>query len=156
MDYSPEKNNRDVPNISKYYPALIERVNNSARFSGKNGILIDEVTPGRATGSMAITEQLKNPLGGAHGGALSTLADTVAGMAVVSLGFTCVTLNNTMNYLREVRLGTVYCSAEVIKTGKNISVCDIKLTDTEDRLVATGTFTFFMKGEIASIMEESQ
>lgn len=155
MDYQPRETRTELDNdvIAKYYPKLIERANNSARFCGKNGILIDGLFHGGATGSMEITEQLKNPMGGAHGGALSTLADTVAGMAAVSLGYTSVTLNNTMNYLREVRLGMIYCSAEVTKSGRNITVCDIKMTDDKDRLVATGTFTFFMKGKITSILE---
>lgn len=155
MDYQPGGNGTKLDNndIANSYPKLIDRANNAVRFSGKNGILVDKLFYGGATGYMEITEQLKNPLGGVHGGALSTLADTVAGIAVATLGFTGVTLSNTMNYHREVRLGTVYCSAEVTKAGKKITVCDVKMTDTEDRLVATGTFTFFIKGEITSVLE---
>lgn len=151
MNYQPGENHSKED--TKYYPELIERANDPTRFSGRNGILIDELVYGGVRGSMEITESLKNPMGGAHGGALTTLADTVAGVAVATRGIACVTLNNTMNYLREVRLGKVYCSAEIVKSGRTITVCDIKIVDEENRLVATGTFTFFMKGEVTSILE---
>lgn len=147
---NPNPINNGDHEISQHYPLLIEMANNQMRFSGSNGIFIDKLAHRSAMGSMEIVEHSRNPMGGVHGGALSTLADTVAGCAVVSLGYSCVTVTSTMNYLREVLFGTLFCSAEVVKEGRHIAVVDAKITDSEERLVATGTFTFFIKRDATS------
>ena len=80
-----------------------------------------------------------------HGGALVTLADTMAGTCACSkYGNTCVTTNSTMEYLRPGTAPWIRCVAVATKIGRTLSVVRVELTDSQDRLVATGTYTFCM------------
>lgn len=140
--------------IKNYYPQIIEAINSNSHFNGANLIFIESIDYGSAKGSMKISQLLRNSKGGVHGGALSTLADSVAGSAVASLGHNAVTLNNTMNYLRSANGDKVYCIAEVVRDGRTITVCDARLFDSDDRLIATGTFTFYTTGDITSFFND--
>ena len=80
------------------------------------------------------------------GGALFTLADTVTGTAAYTIGDRpCVTLDSSMQFLAAARGDKVFCVATPKKIGRTIVVYDVALTDGEERLVASGTFTFFVK-----------
>ena len=124
------------------YEKLRNIANNPERFSGFNQILLTSVSEGRVEGELADIIATQNPLGGVHGGALYTLADTAAGLAVATNGRANVTLDSNLHFLRPPRPGKVYCTAVVRKRGRNIDVCDVSLWDSEDREVAIGTFTF--------------
>ena len=136
-----------MENPQVYYEELMRRVNNPERFMGKNGIRIIEIGEGWARGEMENTKATQNPLGGLHGGALSTLADAVAATSLTSLGPRGrVTLHNTMDYLRLAAPGPVTCESRVRKTGKTIAVCEATILDSTGAEVAIGTFTFFFTG----------
>lgn len=126
-----------------YYSKLMKVMNDEKHFNGFNGIIITKIEDFAAYGEMDYTESTQNPMGGIHGGALATLADSVAGLAAAARGFPLVTLSNTMNYMRPARPGKIYCAAKVVKSGRTIIVCDASIHDSEDRLIATGTFTFY-------------
>lgn len=136
-------------NNEKGYEALLRIVNDKERFSGKNSIQIREIREGFCTGEMENTPATQNTHGGIHGGALTTLADTVAGVAVTSLGYSCVTLSNTMEFLRVAAPGPVCCEGRVRKAGRSITVCETVITDSQGREIALGVFSYFMKQKIA-------
>lgn len=121
---------------------LLRRVNCPEQFLGRNGIQITEIGDGTAKGRMENTTATQNLLGNLHGGALSTLADAVAAMAVCSGGQVYVTIHNTMEYLRPAGPGPVYCTARVRKAGQTIAVSEATITDSDGREVAIGTFSF--------------
>lgn len=127
------------------FESLMRRINTDDRFSGHTGVRITELGDGWAAGELEVAAHTLNPSGAVHGGCIVTLCDTVAGAAVFTTGYRSVTLNCTTNFLREARGGKLTCRAEVVKPGRTISVCDVSVKDMEDRLVATGTFTFFAK-----------
>lgn len=126
-----------------YYKKLLDAVNDKKRFSGINGIVITKIEHGRAEGSMPCGEATGNPMGAVHGGALATLADTLAGVAVAGMGVSAVTLNNTMNYLRRAETGTLHGTAVVAKSGRTVFVCETIIRDDEGRDIASGTFTYY-------------
>ena len=97
-----------------------------------------------ARGELAVHPESLNPHGFVHGGVLTGLADTVAGVAATSRGGRCVTVSSVMNYLRPAVGSRIFCRAEPVRVGKTISVFDTRLTDETGRLVATGTFTFHL------------
>ena len=130
------------------YEEIMRRVNSPDRFVGKNSIKITEIGKGFACGEMGNIPATQNSRGGIHGGALSALADTAAGVAVSSLGKLSVTVHNTMEYLRLACPGSVTCEARVRKDGKRIVVVETTITDTEGREVAIGTFSFHIVGTI--------
>lgn len=54
-----------------------------------------------------------------------------------------------MSYLRAAQdTAKVYCVAEPIKLGRTVAVYSARLTDDQQRLLATGTYTFFLKEQL--------
>ena len=123
---------------------IVHTVNTPHQFSFENGVRVTDVTPGRAVGELIIGPNSINPHGNVHGGALTTLADTVAGCCACSKGGQCVTASSTMEFLRPAWGGRIYCEATPKKLGRKLSVIQVTLTDEQEKVVATGTFTFFM------------
>ena len=119
-----------------------------------NHIELESVEPDRAVFRLDIRPESCNPYGIVHGGALVTLADTVAGTAAFTTGRTCVTLDSSMQFLAAARGDKVFCVATPKKVGRTILVYDISITDSEDRLVATGIFTFYATGEYQPTKKE--
>jgi len=125
----------------------MRRMNDPERFMGRNSIELIEIGERWAKSRMENIKATQNPLGGLHGGALSTLADVTAAASLTSLGWRArVTLNNTMNYLRPACPGPVYCEAHVRKAGKTVAISESTIVDAEGAEVATGTFTFYFTG----------
>ena len=112
-----------------------------------NHIAITRIQPGEAEGELTVCQDSLNLLNVVHGGALFTLADTVAGTAAFTTGRTCVTLDSSMQFLSAAKGDKVFCAAVPKKVGRTILVYDISITDSEKRLVATGIFTFYATGE---------
>ena len=120
------------------------QVNKPHQFSYENGMLVTYAEPGLVRGELTVGENSINPHGMVHGGALTTLADTVAGCCACSKGGHCVTSNCTMEFLRPAYGKKIYCEATPKKMGRSLSTIQITLTNDSGSVVATGTFTFFM------------
>ena len=119
-----------------------------------NAIRITDVRVGFAQGEILAAEQAFNPLNRVHGGALAGLADTVAGYAVTSLGFQCVTSDCLMTYLRPAPAGRLTCTAQVRKAGKKVCIVNTTICDEDGTELAIGTFNFSILGELV-IREDS-
>lgn len=130
-----------------FYEKVMNHVNNPKRFSGGNGIIVTELGEGYAKGKMLEAEGVLNTSGFVHGGALSTMADTLCGIAVGSLGKKRVTVHNTMEYLK-VAQGELYGESRVRKKGNTIVVCEVRIWDAKEQEVAIGTFTFYVLREL--------
>lgn len=134
----------------EYNSAVEERlkgaINAPCQFSYENGIRLEQVRPDYARGVLLVGKTSINPHGKVHGGALAALADTVGGCCACSRGDSCVTANSTMEFLRPAEGPFITCEATPKKLGRTLSVVQVELRDSRERLVATGTFTFFMSG----------
>lgn len=64
--------------------------------------------------------------------------------APVPGGGVCVTAGSTMEFLRPASGKKIFCVATPKKMGRTLSVIQVVLTNDQDVVVATGTFTFFM------------
>ena len=85
-----------------------------------------------------------NPLGGVHGGVLSTLLDTAAACAVhstLAVGERYTSLDLTVKFLRPVTVesGLLTCEGTVIQRGRRTALAQARLTDGAGRLVAHAT-----------------
>jgi len=120
------------------------QVNKPHQFSYESGILITHAEPGRVLGELTVGENSYNPHGIVHGGLLTTLADTAAGCCACSKGGNCVTSNCTMEFRRPATGKKIFCEATPKKRGRSLSTIQVVLTNDENAVVATGTFTFFM------------
>ncbi len=124
---------------------FLDTVNERELFFGHNGMTITSVKDGRAEGDLEISPHSLNIHGFVHGGCLATLADTVSGCAVFSATRRrCVTVNYNLNFLVPAYGSTIHCSATPQKIGRTLCVYDTVLTDDQDHLVASGTFTFYL------------
>ena len=123
---------------------ILDLVNAAHQFAYENGIEITHVEPGLARGVLHAGPDSINPHGYIHGGAMATLADTVAGCCACSTGGTCVTATSTMEFLRPAQ-GDLFCEATPKKLGRKLSVVQIAIANVQGKTVATGTFTFFME-----------
>ena len=125
----------------------IPLVNAPHQFSYENGIFVTKVEPGYAEGVLNIGPNSINPYGNVHGGALNTLIDTVAGCCACYKGGSCVTSGCSMEFLRAATGKQLRCVATPKKLGRTLSVVQAEVYNDEEKLVATGTYTFFMYPE---------
>ena len=136
-----------MASYSEQYREMLDKVNSGPYFGPRSGAMVTFAGGGEAEGELISRPETRNPMGVVHGGALFTLADTVAGTAAFTTGRNCVTLDSSMQFLSAARGDKVRCVAKPKKAGRTIMVYEISITDSEERLVATGIFTFFATGE---------
>lgn len=83
----------------------------------------------------------------AHGGVLFTLLDTALGRALISLlpeGRGCATVECKINYFRPIVKGRIVGEARVVTRTRRTAYTEGEITDTEGRLLAKATGTFFI------------
>jgi acyl-CoA thioesterase len=91
--------------------------------------------------------ELVNSVGVAHGSLAFTLADTAAAYAMVSRGLHAVTISANVSFTGPARAGSeVLAEARVESAGKQLGTVTARVTSGE-RLVAHGTFQFFILSE---------
>ena len=112
------------------------------------GMELVSLDEGYAKGRMKMADIIKNSYGGVHGGALYSLADTIAGCAACTYGCYVCTVSGNMNYLLPgVNTEYIYCEAKVVRQGMHLAVYDVEITDDFDKVLQTGTFTFYVMNE---------
>jgi uncharacterized protein (TIGR00369 family) len=106
---------------------------------------------GKVTVGLQVQTFHYNPLGGMHGGMISTLLDTAAGCAVhssldVGQGYTSLDL--TVKFLRPVTVesGQLTCVGTVISRGRRTALAEAQLTDENGRLLAHATSSCMIFG----------
>jgi uncharacterized protein (TIGR00369 family) len=106
-----------------------------------------EVDRGDLALDMAVTPQVVNSAGALQGGLMATLADSVAGMALLRGDDPyqdCATSDLHISYLAGARVGPVRAVATVLRRGRRSAVVRVDLVDrgAGDLPVATATLTF--------------
>ena len=123
---------------------ILEYRNARNRFCQRIDITVTELSPGYAKVVKAVTEDDLNPVDVAHGGLFFSMADNAAGSAMAAYGEQAVTLNAQYNFMRPARTGdTLTAVARESKHGGTICVYEVRITDQNDNLTGTGTFTFY-------------
>lgn len=118
--------------------------NKDNKFSHMLGVETTEVGEGYAKGRLPVTDICMNINHSIHGGCLYTLADTTGGAAACSVhGFRVATLSGNIEYLRPA-LDTkeLFSTAQVVKAGKRINVCEVKIYDEKGTLLVIGLFEY--------------
>jgi uncharacterized protein (TIGR00369 family) len=105
------------------------------------GLTAVSVEPGEVTFALDPAEQHYNLIACVHGGILSALCDTAAGLAVHSklpFGKTCTTLELHVNFIRPVSVegGRALCVGRVIHLGGRTATAEARITDSQGRLCA--------------------
>jgi uncharacterized protein (TIGR00369 family) len=108
------------------------------------GMRIVAADVGTATFEIDVGPQHTSPPGSVHGGILCDLADAAMGCANLSRleeGESFTTIELKINFLKPVWEGRLTAVGQVIKAGRTIALCDCRVTDAEDSLVAYATST---------------
>ncbi|MHA7132875.1 hotdog fold thioesterase [Oerskovia turbata] len=107
------------------------------------GITLDDVGPGRVTGSMPVTGNTQ-PAGLLHGGASVVLAETLGSIAAqihAGPGRGAVGIEINATHHRGVRSGSVHGVATPLHLGRTTASYEIVVVDDEDRRVCTARLT---------------
>jgi 1,4-dihydroxy-2-naphthoyl-CoA hydrolase len=99
-----------------------------------------EASEGRAAARLPVTDRVLQPYGIVHGGAYSTLAETVCSAAtdaaVSGEGMTAMGQSLHATFLRPISKGHVNAEARARHRGRSTWVWEVELTDDEGRLCA--------------------
>jgi acyl-coenzyme A thioesterase 13 len=112
-----------------------------------NGKLM-AVELGKASIEYIVRNEMTNPLGTLQGGMFTTMMDDALGVAVYSLGKDklYVAANFYVDYLEAVRVGDkVIVEAIILREGNSIINVDMKMTNQEGKLLATGKCNLSVK-----------
>lgn len=112
-------------------------------FTAYNHIEPESVESDHAVYRLEIRPESKNPYGIVHGGAIYTMADNAAGYAAHTDGRSYVTQTSSMHFLRNQSQGVIRADARVRHRGRTTCLVNVDIIGTNDRLLATGEFTFF-------------
>ena len=82
-----------------------------------------------------------------HGGAVASLVDTAGACAVFAghdfdKGARAATVSMTVNYTGAARRADLIADASCVKRGRDLNFSDIRITDPDGRLVATGSLVY--------------
>ena len=105
------------------------------------GLRFDEVTPDRVVLSWDVTPALHQPYGIVHGGVHASVVETaasIAGAAWFGDRGQVVGVNNSTDFLRAVREGTLRAVAEPVHRGRLQQLWLVEIRDEAERLVARG------------------
>ena len=113
------------------------------------GLELESVEPGRVVFAADPGEYHYNPIGSVHGGVYATLLDSATGCAVHSLlpaGVGYTSLDLSVKFIRPivVATGRVRCVGTVSHLGGRTALAEARLTDGQDRLLATATSSILL------------
>jgi uncharacterized protein (TIGR00369 family) len=108
-----------------------------------------EVGDGRAVFEGVPGEHAYNPMGTVHGGYAATLLDSACGIATLTKlsgdqGFTTLELKVAYHRAMTADTGPVRAEGVVVSFGRRVAFVEAKLTDAQDRLIASATSTLLV------------
>ncbi len=111
------------------------------------GIRLTEVGERHAVMEVEVSDAHRNYYGGAHGGLIATLVDTVAFFPrpLIPSGTLLTTTGINVAYVRPAAVGDrLRARSELLHLGRRTASLSVKVTDGRDRLVAHGTVTLLV------------
>lgn len=127
--------------------ALIKQRTNICPYYQLLGMELLHVSEGKTIVRLHADSRLHQPFGVVHGGAIASLCDAAAGVAVVSLlpvTERSATVEIKVNYLAAVRDEMLTAEGRVINRGRRIVVTEIDVTGEAGRAVAKAIGTFII------------
>src|SRR3712207_2834572 len=118
-------------------------------FDGLYGLEVESVTEDEARATVAVRDQVKQPMGLVHGGVYASMAESLASMAtaiaVAGDGKQAMGLSNSTSFLRPIVDGTVHATARRLHRGRSTWVWDVEITDDEGRRCALTRMTIAVR-----------
>jgi len=127
-------------------PATLESGNAISMLRTLN-IHLREIGATHAIMEVTVSELHGNYFGGAHGGLIATLVDTVSFFTrpLLPSGKSCTTTNLNVTYVRPAATGDVLTArSELIHMGRRMASLTVTVKNHNDKLVAHGTVTLMV------------
>jgi acyl-CoA thioesterase len=116
-------------------------------FANLIGIKIDRLANNYCRLSLVLDEKCLNYYGGVHGGVLATLADNCMGMALRGAGIQPITVELTVNYLRQPEIDDLLMAEGlIIHRGNTIVLAECAIKSRDLQIVARGKGVFLNRG----------
>jgi uncharacterized protein (TIGR00369 family) len=112
------------------------------------GLSLENLGPGRADVRMQTTPSVINPNGQVHGGVLGAMIHTAvlqAARTQLQLKDSVSTIELKVNYMLPAEGESFICTAEMIRMGGSIGVCEARLRDAEGATLAVAIGTVHVK-----------
>lgn len=125
---------------------LLEFLNNSPFYRYMHMEALD-AEDGQSSFRLTVTDDHMNLYGILHGGVIATILDSTCSIAVASLlepGEFSYTLDQRVNYIGNVRQGTLYGRGKTIHKGRKTAVSEGEIRDEDGNLIAFGVNTLFL------------
>ena len=97
--------------------------------------------------AVTVTEAHRNYYGGAHGGLIATLIDTVSffPQGIIPSGRGATTTNLNVQFIRPASVGDrLTARADVLHQGRRTAVLQVRVTDQDERLIAQGAVSLML------------
>lgn len=114
------------------------------------GICLCEIGERHAVMEVIVSDIHRNFFGGAHGGLLATLVDTVSFFPrpLLPSGTACTTTNLNVTYVRPAKPGDkLSARSELLHMGRKTASVTVQITNQEGKLVAHGTVALMILGK---------
>ncbi len=120
------------------------------------GIEFQDISCGTAVLTMKVdSSKHTNMYSVVHGGALAALADTALGTACASTGARIVTIDYSINFLKNIKAGdTAKSVARVLQRGHKVIVVEVNTYDSHDILLTKLQGTAYVIGSFENIPEK--
>lgn len=143
-------------NPKEEYTQTIKKVYSINSFVKLCGIELVDVECGKVTLQMPIdSAKHTNLYEVAHGGSLAALADTALGIASASVGARVVTINYTINFIKNLHAGDIATAvAKVIHRGHKTIIIKVETRNNAGTLLTEMTGTMYVIGQFENIPEK--
>ncbi|WP_026841044.1 PaaI family thioesterase [Citrifermentans bremense] len=132
---------------SKIDPATVESGSAISMLKTLN-IHLKEIGPTFALMEVTVSDIHKNYFGGAHGGLIAALIDTVSffPQPLLPSGKPCTTTNLNVTYVRPAAVGDLLTArAELVHLGRRMASVTVTVSNQHGKLVAHGTTTLMIE-----------
>jgi uncharacterized protein (TIGR00369 family) len=105
---------------------------------------VQDAGEGHSRMTLNARKELHSPYGMLHGGAVASLMDSACSIALGTLlepGEMGVTVDFRINYISNLKEGTLVCESRVIHRGKQTGVTEAEIKDEAGNLIAVGMST---------------
>jgi 1,4-dihydroxy-2-naphthoyl-CoA hydrolase len=113
------------------------------------GLRIESLTDAEVRASVAVRDELKQPLGLVHGGVFASIAEAIASLGTwegaAGDGRVVQGLSNQTSFLRPILAGTIHAVARRRHRGRTTWVWEVDITDDAERLCALVRMTIAVR-----------
>lgn len=133
-----------APNFKK---ALMNKMEEHSFYWALLGLKLIDIKKGWAKVKLPFHKKITQPFGIVHGGAIFSLADSAAAMAMLGLvekNSIFTTVESKINYIQPFSEGEIVAEALIYSKRKRLALCDVEIRNDKKEYIARGTVTIMI------------